>query len=412
MGNDSALAESALAESVGKGSALGFDAFDADNHYYEAPDAYIRHMPRAMQKRAMQWADIDGKRRLLVGGKVNKFIPNPLFDPVAKPGCLYDFFKGDNPDGINLIAAFGALEPIRPEYRDREARVQVMDTQGLGAAWLFPTLGVGMEESLKHDPEAMVAAFSAFNRWLEEDWGFNFDDRLFAAPVITLVDLDAAIVELEWALAHDVRVICMRQAPVVTPAGSRSPADPIFDPFWARVNEAGITVAVHAGDDGYGMFADYWEPTGSMEAFRTTPLRGVILRNRAIHDYLAALICHGLFDRFPNLRVASIENGSTWVPGLLKSLKKSHLQNPGFFSQSPVETFHRNISVAPFWEDDVDYLLSVLPTDRVIFGSDWPHAEGLVAPIDYVSELVKLPPEDVRMIMRDNALALTQRRPA
>ena len=61
---------------------------DADNHYYEAPDAYTRHIDKAMAKRAMQWAEINGRQRLLVGGKVNRFISNPLFDPVAKHGSL------------------------------------------------------------------------------------------------------------------------------------------------------------------------------------------------------------------------------------------------------------------------------------------------------------------------------------
>ena len=41
---------------------LGFDVFDADNHYYEAPDAFTRHLDPRMQKRAMQWADVDGRR--------------------------------------------------------------------------------------------------------------------------------------------------------------------------------------------------------------------------------------------------------------------------------------------------------------------------------------------------------------
>ena len=72
---------------------LGFQAFDADNHYYEATDAYTRHIDPSMAKRCMQWAEIDGKTRLLVGGKVNRFLPNPRFDPIAKPGSLEDYFR-------------------------------------------------------------------------------------------------------------------------------------------------------------------------------------------------------------------------------------------------------------------------------------------------------------------------------
>ena len=108
-----------------------YGVFDADNHYYEAPDAYIRHIDPKMAKRAMQWAEVDGRRRLLVGGRVNRFIPNPLFDPVAKPGSLDQYFRGKNPNAKDMRALFGDLEPIRAEYRDRDARLSVMDDQGV-----------------------------------------------------------------------------------------------------------------------------------------------------------------------------------------------------------------------------------------------------------------------------------------
>ena len=172
---------------------LGFRPFDADNHYYEAEDAFTRHIDPSMAKRCMQWADVGGKKRLLVGGKINKFIPNPTFDPIAKPGSLEDYFRGKNEGGIDLKTMFGDLDPIaeHPAYRDRAARVQLLDEQGMEGALLFPTLGVGMQEALRRDVPALHAAFEAFNRWLDDDWGFDRGDgRLYAAPMITLADAD------------------------------------------------------------------------------------------------------------------------------------------------------------------------------------------------------------------------------
>jgi hypothetical protein len=129
------------------------------------------------------------------GGKVNKFIPNPTFDPIAHPGSLEDYFRGRNTEGLDLKTMFGDLDPLteHPEYRDRDARVRLLDEQGLEGALLFPTLGVGMQEALKRDVPALHAAFSAFNRWLDDDWGFDRGDgRLYAAPMITLADPDLA----------------------------------------------------------------------------------------------------------------------------------------------------------------------------------------------------------------------------
>jgi len=390
---------------------LGFEAFDADNHYYEAEDAFTRHMDPKLARRAMQWAEVRGRKCLLVGGKVNRFIPNPTFDPVAKPGCLDDYFRGRNPEGKSIREIFGDLEPINPAYRDRDARLALMDTQGLEATFLFPTLGVGMEESLKHDPEAAVAAFSAFNRWMEEDWGFSYQDRLFAAPYITLVDVDAAVAELEWALAHDARVVVMRAAPVELPTISYSPADERFDPFWARANEAGITVAYHSGDSGYLKFHEAWGLGGEFKAFDFDPMR-LCMSAAPVSDLLAALFCGGVFDRHKNLRVATIETGSSWVPGLLARFKKAYGQMPFAFGQDPVEAFRRHVWVAPYYEDPLLELRDTIGADHMLFGSDFPHGEGLAEPLGFVADLEGFGKDDVRLIMRENGLSLVRPRPA
>jgi hypothetical protein len=98
---------------------LPFKFFDCDNHYYEALDAFTRHLEPAYRKRAMQWAQIDGRTRLLVGGKVNKFIPNPIFDPVAAPGVMDEYFRGRNPKNADVSKLFGQLEPIRATTSSR-----------------------------------------------------------------------------------------------------------------------------------------------------------------------------------------------------------------------------------------------------------------------------------------------------
>src|SRR5437763_1362465 len=217
---------------------VDFDVFDADNHYYEATDAFIRHLPKHRSK-LVQWAEIDGKHRMIVDNKVFRFIPNPTFDPVARPGCLDEYFRGKRA-GDDIRDAFGALEPINPAYREPEARVKLMDKQGLAGAFLFPTLGVGVEEALLHDPDALHAAFHAFNEWMHDDWTFNYEERLFAAPYLTLADPRQAEQEVEWALARDAKVLVMRPGPVRGPNFSRSPTDPAYDGVWARLAEAGI----------------------------------------------------------------------------------------------------------------------------------------------------------------------------
>jgi predicted TIM-barrel fold metal-dependent hydrolase len=390
---------------------LGYPAFDADNHYYEAVDAFTRHIDPRMRRRAIQWVEVNGKQRILVAGKLDRFIPNPTFDPVAKAGSLDEYFRGRNPEGKDMASLFGDLEPIRAEYRDRDARLKLLDQQGLEGALLFPTLGVGVEQPLRHDAEATHAALHAFNEWLDEDWGFHYQERLFAVPMISLMDIDRAVAELEWALGRGARLVHVRPAPVPGSQGSRSPGDPRCDPFWARIHEAGITVAFHAGDSGYGKYAAAWEGRKSMEAFRGYAFGSVTQADRAIYDTLAALVIHGVFKRFPNVRVCSIENGSEWVGPLLKKLEKCHGQMPMVFHEPPIETIRRHVFIAPYYEDDIRGLADLIGVGNVLFGSDFPHAEGLSDPVSFVRDLHGFDDGEVQRIMRDNARELIRPRP-
>jgi predicted TIM-barrel fold metal-dependent hydrolase len=325
---------------------------------------------------------------------------------------MHDYFRG-NPEGRNPLEFLREREPIRPEYRDRDARLGVMDEQGVAQLWLFPTLGMLYEELLKDDPEAVTITFTAFNRWLEEDWGLAYRDRIFAAPYLSLCDVGWAVRELEWALDRGARVIVLRPAAAFTATGPRTPADPAFDPFWARVNEAGITVVAHAGDSGYT--SNGYAPDGFSAAFgqgAQRPSIKILTMERAIYDFLASLVFDQLFQRFPNVRIASVENGSEFLGDMFNKLRSWGRKIPGFFPEDPVDAFRRNVWINPFWEDDVYEIAELMGTDRVIFGSDWPHIEGMPEPLHYAKELKDFDDEARRLILHDNTAALNALRPA
>jgi predicted TIM-barrel fold metal-dependent hydrolase len=387
----------------------GGPVFDADNHYYEAEDAFTRHLDPKLGPRCVQWAEIEGRRYHVVGGRVSRAVTNATFDPISKPGCLADYFRG-NAEGVDPLARLRDHEPIRPEYRDVGARLATLDQQGLAGCWLFPTLGMLYEEQLKHDPEAVCATFRAFNRWLLDDWGFATDDRIFAAPYLTLADGAWAVDELEWALGEGARMIVMRAAAPTTATGRRSPFDPEFDPFWARVDEAGIAVVVHAGDSGHqsegyavdgfaATFRDSWKPT----------LKNFAIE-RAVHDYLLTLVLENHLARFPNLRVVSVENGAEFLPDLFRKLRSTERKMRGWFADDPVDIFRRHVWINPFWEDDLATVVELVGADRVVFGSDWPHIEALPEPLDYLQEAKVLDPGDRRLVLHDNAVSLVRPR--
>ena len=120
------------------------------------------------------------------------------------------------------------------------------------------------------------------------------------------------------------RTIVMRPAAVWTlNDGVRSPSDPMFDPFWARVNEAGITVVVHASDSGYTTHGYVRDGFSSDFGGAFTPNVKHFNIERAAYDFLITITYERLFERFPNLRIASVENGSGFLRDLFVKLEQS-----------------------------------------------------------------------------------------
>ena len=151
---------------------------------------------------------------------------------VAKPGAWEEYFKFGNPDGKSKRELFG--EPMRsiPAFFEPGPRLELMDQLGLDRSLMFPTLASLVEERLRDDPLAIHVIVHALNEWLDDVWGFNYQNRIFTTPVITLPIVEKAIEELEWVVKRGARVILIRPAPVPGYRGPRSFALPEFDPFW------------------------------------------------------------------------------------------------------------------------------------------------------------------------------------
>jgi predicted TIM-barrel fold metal-dependent hydrolase len=337
---------------------------------------------------------------------ISDYIPNPTFDVVAAPGAQEEYFKVGNPEGKSRREIMG--KPIRsiPAFREPGARLKLMDELGLDRALMWPTLASLLEERLADDPIATHAVIHSLNEWMHEQWTFNYEDRIFPTPVITLPIVERAVEELEWVLERGAKVILVRPAPVPGFMGRRSPALPEFDPFWRRVAEAGILVGMHASDSGYQRYMNEWEGVrgGEFLPFKNKSGFATVMHHfsRPIVDTVASLVTHGLCTRFPELRFAPVENGSGWVRPLLEAFEHAWEFSPQEFDENPVEVFKRNIYVHPFHEEDPVGLVSLIGADRVLFGSDYPHPEGLADPLSFVDDLKGLSDEDVRKVMGGN----------
>src|SRR5215510_2156056 len=160
-------------------TALPYRIFDADTHYYEPDDCFTRHIESRFKRRTV-WIDRSGS----VGAG----------DSIGPPGIMKAFLRGQSEEGGSP-----SLSPINalavPEFVERGARLTTMDVQDVEACLILPTTGVGVETQLRETPDVLYPSLRAFNRWLEEDWGFGTDGRIYGAPLVSLFDRAACLSE-------------------------------------------------------------------------------------------------------------------------------------------------------------------------------------------------------------------------
>lgn len=379
-----------------------FPVFDCDQHLYETPDALLRHLPSQFDG-AVKFVQEGKRTRIAINNKITEYMPNPTFEKVAAPGAHMAYYQAKNVKGQTLREMGGAPINATPAMRGIDARIDLINDQGIQNILCYPTLANLVEHSAQDDPDLVHAIIHSLNQWMAEEWGFFRDERVALTPVITMAIVDEAIRELDWVLEHGAKVILIRPAPTRGLRGFRSPALPEFDPFWAKVEAAGLPVVLHAAQPPLDDYISMWEPTRSNNAFTQSAFKVVALGHRDIQDMLTSLVCHGTLSRFPKLRIASVENGSHWVGPLLESLDEVHGKLPQVFSEHPVDTFKRNVWVSPFWEGNVVQLAGLIGEDRVMFGSDWPHPEGLDEPLSYLKYLDGVSDDLRQRIMSTNA---------
>jgi predicted TIM-barrel fold metal-dependent hydrolase len=380
---------------------------DADNHYYEPDDAWTRHIDPAFRDRAVHVErGADGVGRPYIGSEPLYYLERTPLDLIGRPGAVVA-----NKDG--RYAPLAEDDLIRPGevpwFVDRNARLAWMDEKHIEAVLLWPSLGLTVEHQMRSEPAVCSANLRAFNRWLHEDWGFSYQNRVFGVPWLSLIDLDAALRELNEVIELGARVVAMLFGPV----GGRSPADPYFDPFWARVAEAGVVVGFHGAESGYNeLFSVQWgekprPPAGAQSPFQRSQFFG----ERPLADTLAALVLHNLFGRHPGVQILCVENGAWWVPSLLRAIDRGAVSGAygewlgGRFDERPSDVFRRHITVAPNDDDDIRGLVDLLGADRIALGSDYPHPEGVAEPGRFLDG-AGLTPDEARLVAHDNVARL------
>ena len=405
------MSATAKASSTANSPAIDYPVYDCDHHFYEPPEAFLRHLPKQYQSYFQYVTLANGRTKLLIDGVLSDYIPNPTFNVVAAPGSHENFYRGTNPESLTLLQ-MGKPIKSEPAFHNGAAHLKVMDEQNVQVAVIFPTLASVIEERLSHKPDVINALFHSLNQWVAEEYGFT-NGRQFPVAAICLSDINAAMQELEFVIGAGCKFVQIRPAPVPGPFGGRSLGSREFDPFWARCEEAGIIVTQHVGDSGYDYLHRMWTggETKEWHPFESDAFREALdTLGRPAADAIASLVCGGVFDRFPKLRIAAVEAGSAWLEPLLKRLALAYKKLPKSFGSDPVKAVKDHLWIMPFYEESAKELGELLGMDKVLFGSDWPHPEGLAQPLDYFADIADLSPADQRKVMSDNLKNLIEGR--
>ncbi|MGE0878810.1 MAG: amidohydrolase family protein [Acidimicrobiia bacterium] len=378
---------------------LDYPTFDADNHFYETPEAFTRHLPKRYDG-YIKYVEVNGRTKLALKDKISNYIPNPTFNRVAPPGAW------NNPEEHRRSV------PSTNAFFEPEPRLQLMKELGIDRTLMWPTLASVLEERLWDDPDGAVAIIHALNQWIHDVWSYNYQDRILSTPIISLaLGADEAIKELEFIKERGARIFLIRVAPVPTLRGRKSFALPEFDPFWEAVQESGLVAGMHSGSPGYERYINEWEGFNDAEHLPFerpgSPLfRRLMAPKNAVHDAMASIIGHGLALRFPNVKFLPVEYQWTLFRPFLHQMLEAYEQSPVLFDEHPIDTFKRSIFVHPFHEPDPAGLAELIGVDNILWGSDFPHPEGMHDPLAYADKIGNLPAEAQAKIMGGNLARL------
>ena len=221
-------------------SFTAYGIFDADQHLTEGEDCYTRHIEDKYKDRTLRVVVQDGKTRFKFDGNVRE--SDGHHGKVPHPGSLKELLKGIKL-GSNEAGTYQWMDPD-PAFSDAELRLKQLDQQNVEACVLYSNGPGLLAEHVLTDNDLYYASSWAYLRWLQEEWGFARDNRMFVAPVFSMREVDRTCEQLDYFFERGGKVVAM----VPGPAYGRSPGDPYFDRIWGRINDAHATVSYHINE--------------------------------------------------------------------------------------------------------------------------------------------------------------------
>lgn len=365
---------------------------DCDSHVLEPAGLWEEYLESKYRDRAIRIeSNGAGGEQLLVDNEV--ILPQGLAG-----------LGGAELDAATLFTnpALTYMDGAPAASMDTDARLRLLDEWGVDAGIVFPTIGILWDK--EEDPELAIAYARAYNRW-QWDFASPKPDRIVPIAHIPLYDVDLALEELRRCLKLGFKGMFVAPEPV---CGKR-PSHPDFDPLWRELQEAGLPFCLHVivrFNRSVASFVQWFDrEKGESNMAFTFGLGGTFQLVPAI----SALVCDGLFDRFPELKAVVVESGGGWAGYIMDRLDEKYARfGSTSMKERPSEYFRRNVYVVcDPGERSIDSQCDLLGEDRVLWGSDYPHIDSHIdAPSEIRSSVAGLSAVRRRKVLGENARAL------
>ncbi|TAL03201.1 MAG: amidohydrolase [Rhodospirillaceae bacterium] len=398
----------------------GGPIFDSDTHIHEVDFSFFREfLPKKFHEDwLLEVRNGPAGFGMYIGERVVPTTPGEMREDglMPPPGRLKEWLaaiaSGKDIDD--------RIKPTQDMYKRRE-RIAKLDEFGVDGSILFighMVTTFGMLDLLAEElgAEGACAVIHAYNEYLLKEWSFNADDRIYSTPILALWDVDWAVKEAKWIADNGGRVIVMPMGP----ARGKAAADATYDPLWRVLDDNHIVLTFHVSE------ATFMHPL--VRAFGEEPMKPRRMGLTAwqwmftyseipIMMTMASFVYLNFFERFPNIKMVSVENGAEWLPRFLHKMDKMRgMARNGYWPQGqlkerPSTIFKRHCFVVAYPEDDIKKIVDEIGgAECLLMGSDYPHAEGVPTPRDFMQEgCIGLTEPEIRAIMHDNGRRLLPR---
>ena len=341
----------------------GFRIFDSDTHVGPYMDVLAKYLADSEKARLPGWDAYKSKSH-----------GHPVYTKGQRRYLRKLGTAAAEPDKGGYMAGFtGAKrerEPSRQGDHDPAERIKDMDYEGVDVNLTLPSGWFGTWTA-GDDVGLEMAMYRAYHRWMNDYCG-AYPDRLGGVILVGSRDIASAVEEIKkWGKARWAWGVLV-YAPYGVPLDH-----PSLDAVWKEAEAHDLCVALHT----FTVMPPY--APGGLDTWEN-----LWLQRSAAHPWcgmrnMAALIGSGVMDRFPKLRIATLEAGHGWLPFWMKRIDE-HAETiaaaiPALKAKpSDYVTSGRYFQSIEIPEGDklTNAVIDLVGEDVLMYASDYPHGES------------------------------------